>query len=95
MTNVNRIFVAAAIVVMSSSAGFAADTSQFSYGENTVNLNDDASLTRRAVGTGFELNVLPSNVLAIERGMTVAADESQSSYGENTANLNDDTSLTR
>lgn len=70
MTNATRYFAAATIVLMSSSAGFAASASQLSYGENTVNLNDDTTINRRAVGTGYEANVLPSNVVAMERGTT-------------------------
>lgn len=68
MTNSTRIFAAAAVVLMSGSAAFAAESSQLSYGENTVNLNDDTTITRRAVGTAYEVNALPSNVVAMERG---------------------------
>jgi hypothetical protein len=71
MTNANRLFAAAAgLVLMSSSAGFAAATSQFSYGENTVNSNDDTAISRRAVRTGYDVNLLPSNIVALERRET-------------------------
>jgi hypothetical protein len=55
---------------MSSSAGYAAASSQFSYGENTVNLNDDTTLNRRVVATGYDVNVPLSNVVAMERSGT-------------------------
>ena len=70
MTNATRLLAAAAVAFMSSSAAFAAESNQLSYGENTVNLNDDTTINRRAVGTGDEVNVVPSDVVAMERGRT-------------------------
>ena len=70
MTNATRLFAAAAVVLMSGSAALAVESRQLSYGENTVNLNDDTTINRRAVGTGDEVNALPSDVVAMERGST-------------------------
>jgi hypothetical protein len=98
MKNAIAIVGAAAVIMLTTSAGWAessASSSRFSYGENTVNVNDDTAMSRRAVGTQFDVHALPSNIVAMDRGQVSSADTSQFSFGENTVNLNDDTTLNR
>ena len=98
MKNAIAIVGAAAFVMLTTSAGWAesgAGSSQFSYGENTANVNDDTAMSRRAVGTQFDVHALPSNIVAMSRGHVFAAEASQFSFGENTVNLNDDTTFSR
>ena len=74
MKNVITVIGAAAVVLLANSAGWAdsgTDRSRtLSYGENTVNVNDNPTISLRAVGTGRELSVLPSNIVAMERTTT-------------------------
>lgn len=74
MKNTIAILGAAAVLMLANSAGWADSLTDrsgtISFGENTVNVNDNPIISDHEVGTGYEVNVLPSNIVAMERPTT-------------------------